>query len=129
MENIYNTMQKYSSLVLRVGLALVMLYFGSAQLMNPAPWMNFLPDWTKSLPISHINFIYLNGWFEIIAGLMLLTGFYTRIVAGLLALHLIGITMSIGYSATGVRDFGLTIALFAIFLQGESIWSLDEYFK
>jgi uncharacterized membrane protein YphA (DoxX/SURF4 family) len=122
-------MQKYSSLVLRIGLALVMIYFGSQQLANPASWVSFLPSFTKSLPFSHINFIYLNGWFEIVAGTLLIFGFYTRIVAGLLALHLLGITLSIEYSSTGMRDFGLTIALISLFLQDANIWSLDQYFS
>lgn len=106
-----------------------MLYFGSQQLSNALPWTGYLPTWTQSLPISQMNFVYLNGWFEIIAGILLFTGFYTRIIAGLLALHLIGITISVGYDATGVRDFGLSIALISLFLQGESIWSLDKYFN
>ena len=122
-------MQKVSSVVLRVGLGLVMLWFGTQQLSNPSPWMGFLPNFTKSLPISQINFIYLNGWFEVCCGTLLILGFYTRIIALLLAIHLMGITLSVGYGATGVRDFGLTIALISIFLNQENYLSLDKFFS
>ena len=119
-------MEKYSGTVLRVGLAIVMLWFGSQQLMDPDLWLSFLPSWTSSLPISQTTFVLLNGWFEVAAGLLLLVGLYTRIMALLLALHLLGIVFSVGYTAIAVRDFGLTVALFSIFLHGQSAYSLDE---
>ncbi len=122
-------MNTYSSVVLRCGLALVFLWFGFSQLSNPAMWVNVLPDWTAAIPISKTAFIYLNGWFEITFGLMLFAGFYTRIVALLLALHLLEITYAMGFNAIGVRDFGLTIATFAVCMQDMSTYSLDMFFS
>lgn len=119
-------MEKFSGIVLRIGMGLVMIWFGSQQLMSPTSWFGFLPEWTASLPISQTTFVLLNGWFEIVAGLLLIAGFYTRIVALLLALHLLGIVFSVGYNPTGVRDFGLTIALFSLTLHGETEWSVDK---
>lgn len=121
-------MQKWSGIVLRVGIGAIMIWFASQQLNDPSSWVGYLPDWTKSLPISQITFVYLNGWFELTFGALLIAGFYTRIVALFLSLHLLGIVFSVGYEPTGVRDFGLTVALFSIFLYGPSAWSLDEYF-
>ncbi len=121
-------MEKYSSIVLRVGIGAVMIWFGSQQLLHPAMWTGFLPEFTKSLSISQITFIYLNGWFEIVAGILLVIGFYTRIVAFFLSLHMLGIVLSVGYGATGVRDFGLAIALISLFFQGEGAWSADRFF-
>jgi uncharacterized membrane protein YphA (DoxX/SURF4 family) len=71
----------------------------------------------------------LNGWFEISFGLCLLFGFYTRIVALFLALHLLEIMYSVGYSPIGVRDFGLTIAMFSVFLFGADDFSADNFFE
>lgn len=119
-------MQKYSTLILRIGISLVILYFSSQQFVNPSSWIYFLPSWTESMPISQIKFIYLNASFELIFGLMLLAGFYTRIVATLLAFHVLGIAISIGYNPTGMRDFGIFIALVSIALNEKSSWSLDE---
>ncbi len=121
-------MKNLSSIILRVGLGIVVVWFGTQQLSDPLSWVSYLPSWTNSLPLSQINFIYLNGWFEVCFGILLVAGFYTRIVAGLLALHLLGIVFSLGYNSIAVRDFGLTIALISIFLHGPSEWSLDEFF-
>lgn len=118
-------MSKYSSHVVRIGLALVMLWFGSQQLLDATPWTSFLPEWVGSLPLSEIAFVHINGIFEVIAGTMLLCGLYTRIVSALLGLHLFGIVISLGMNATAVRDFGLVVGLASIFLTGPDSWSLD----
>lgn len=60
-------------------------------------------------------------------GALLIIGFYTRWAALFLALHLAGILLSLGYNAIAVRDFGLTLALFSLALQGAGHWSLDRY--
>jgi uncharacterized membrane protein YphA (DoxX/SURF4 family) len=122
-------MQKTSLVVLRLGIGAVMIWFALQQLNDPAAWVSYLPPWTQSLPVSQIGFVYLNGWFEITFGTLMIVGFYTRIVAFFLAIHLLGIVYTLGYNQTGVRDFGLSIALLAISLYGTSAWSLDEYFE
>lgn len=121
-----NNLKSYAPNILRIGMSLVILWFGSQQLMHPSMWTGFLPGWVSSLPLTPITFIYLNGWLEIITGILLLIGLFTRVVGIILALHLLGIVFSVGYTATSVRDFGLTIALVSIFLNGEDAWSLDR---
>lgn len=108
---------------------MVIIWFGFAQFSDASSWVGYLPEWTSSLPISATTFIYLNAWFEMTFGLLLLTGFYTRIVALLLALHLLEITYTVGYGAIGIRDFGLSVALLSIAMYGPSIFSLDRFFK
>ena len=122
-------MKKYASVLLRVGMAVVVIWFGTSQLSGPSYWFGFLPSWTNSLPINQTQLVYLNGWFEISFGLCLLFGFYTRIVALFLALHLLEIMYSVGYSPIGVRDFGLTIVMFSIFLFGADDFSADNFFE
>lgn len=122
-------MRKLSLVVLRVGIGAVMIWFALQQLSDPSSWVFYLPAWTKSLPVSQIGFVYLNAWFELTFGTLMIMGFYTRIVAFFLAIHLFGIVFTLGYNQTGVRDFGLSIALLAISLYGTSSWSLDEYFE
>jgi uncharacterized membrane protein YphA (DoxX/SURF4 family) len=122
-------MQKLSLFILRVGIGAVIIWFALQQLSNPSSWVFYLPDFTKNLPVSQIGFIYLNVWFELTFGTLMIVGFYTRIVAFFLALHMLGIVYTIGYNETGVRDFGLSIALISISLYGASGWSLDEFFE
>ncbi len=122
-------MQPFAPVVMRIALGLVMFWFGSQQITSPVSWIGYLPEWIDKLPISKMNFVYMNGLFELVFGALLIAGFYTRIVAGLLSLHLFGIAFSVGYNEIGVRDFGLSMALISIFLHGSSAWSLDEYFE
>ena len=111
-------MQTWSQTVLRVGISLVIVWFGLQQLSDPSGWIAYLPSWAENLPISEISFVYINGWFELIFGILLLLGFYTKIIAFLLSLHLLSIIFSVGYNEIGVRDFGIFIALVSIFLYG-----------
>jgi uncharacterized membrane protein YphA (DoxX/SURF4 family) len=125
-QKISDNAPKYAPVVVRVGIALVVLWFGQQQLSNPVPWLGVLPEWTKSLPVSQIGLIYFNGWFEIVTGLALLAGFYTRWVALLIALHLLDITITVGYGGVGARDLGLTLAAFGTFFYGRDKLSVDN---
>ena len=118
-----------AGIILRVGLGLVMLWFGTSQLGNASQWVGYLPSWVGSLPISSITFVHMNGWFELVFGSLLILGFYTRIIAFVLTLHLFSIAVTVGYNEIGVRDFGLSMSLLALVFAGGGDWSLDHYFK
>jgi len=109
--------------ILRFGLAAVFLWFGFSQLFDSAGWIGWVPDWAVS--ILHVPPAYIvlaNGTFEVIAGALLVAGIFVRPVAFLLALHLVLITIEIGLNEIGVRDFGLTMATFALAL----LWSPED---
>src|SRR3989344_3730275 len=111
---------------LRVGMSLIFLWFGFSQIIDARSWIGYLPELTSKLPISAENFIFLNGVFEIIFGILLLIGLFTRISAFLLGIHLLGIAMSLGLTATGVRDFGLTFATIYTFLNGPDAFCIEK---
>lgn len=129
MKNFDSQLRATAPVVLRVALALVFFWFGTQQLNNPASWVRFLPGFLSGLPVALTTVVALNGWFEIMAAMALLVGLYTRVVAGLLALHLLGITLTLGLNAIGIRDFGLTFAALALALQGAGPWSFDKKFS
>jgi hypothetical protein len=58
--------------------------------------------------------VMANGAFEIVLGSLLAMGFFVRIIAFVLALHLLPIALEFGFVATGVRDIGLALASFAL---------------
>jgi uncharacterized membrane protein YphA (DoxX/SURF4 family) len=122
-------MKNFAPIFLRITMSAVILWFGVSQLADPNSWLGFLPTWTASLPISPVHLVYLNGWFELTFGFALLCGFYTRFVAILLALHLFDIAYIVGYTAIGVRDFGLATATLSIFFYGWDYWSVDRLFE
>lgn len=111
---------------LRVSMSLVILWFGVQQVTDASSWFAYLPAWTTSLPISQLTIVYLNGTFEIIFGTFLLLGFYTRIVALVLALHLLDIAYTVGYDAIGIRDLGLALSTMTVFFYGADAFSFDK---
>ncbi len=121
-----NKTSSYAPILLRFAIGLVYLWFGSSQLLDPLQWEAFVPSWALYGGITSHTLVYFNGIFEVIMALLLLLGIYTRIVASLLFVHLLTITLSIGFNAIGVRDFGLTFATLSIALYGDDKYSLTR---
>lgn len=124
--NSNDKMKMYAPAILRIGIALVFIWFGASQLLNSSEWISLIPKWAISL--SHVSantLVHFNGAFEVVFGLALLLGWFTRITAFFLALHMISITFDVGYTSIGIRDFGLSMAAIAIFLHGSHHLSID----
>ena len=109
-------LEKWGSRVLRYGLAIVFFWFGINQLLNPADWVSFVPEFAVMPFASAMQLVLINGLFEVIAAFLLVVKVFPRIAALLLSLHLFGITASIGINSIGVRDFGLAVATLALAL-------------
>lgn len=121
------TMAGIGPTIVRIALALVFLWFGSQQLINTGAWLSFVPDFAISMShLSAATLVHFNGAFEIVFGLALLVGFFSRTSALLLGLHLFSITLTLGLSAIGVRDFGLALATLSIVFAGGGIWTVDK---
>lgn len=104
-------------LVLRLGLSTVFLWFGFSQLFDTIQWVGFVPAWAVELVhLPPAMIVLANGLLEVVLGALLAMGFFVRYVALALALHLGLITVSLGLTATAVRDFGLTMATLALAL-------------
>jgi uncharacterized membrane protein YphA (DoxX/SURF4 family) len=97
-------------LFLRTSFAAVVLYFAITQLVNPEPWALYIPEFFIQY-IDPIILVLLNGLGELLLGLLLLVGIFTRWAAWLLAIHIFLIALSIGFNPTGIRDIGLAAAL------------------
>ncbi len=124
----FKYLRKWSPTVLRCGLAFVFLWFGLNQLFNAQSWLVWLPAWTSYFPIEPIIFIYGNAFLEIFLGSFLAVGLFTRFSALLLSIHLLGITLSLGYNDIALRDLGLTIATLSVALHGHDFLSYDQKF-
>ncbi|MBI2623654.1 MAG: DoxX family membrane protein [Candidatus Liptonbacteria bacterium] len=110
----------YAPVVLRLALALVFLWFGTSQLTTPAAWTGFVPAWALNISgMGAATIVHVNGWFEVVASVLLGLGVAVRPVAFLLFMHLAGIAASLGMTELGVRDFGLSMATLAVALSGE----------
>lgn len=121
--------KRYAPFVLRIAISLVFLWFGLNQIFDSSSFLGWLPQWVYKLPIEPLTLILFNGIFETLFGVLLLMGMFTRISALILGIHLLIITIGLGYNDIAVRDLGLTIATFAIFLHGDDNLSLDRKIK
>lgn len=124
-----NRMKEYALPTLRVGLALVFIWFGLTQIANVSDWVGWLPGYASALPISPEALVYINGTFELFFGLLLLVGFYIRLSASLLALHMVHILSVVGYGEIWVRDFALFVGVLTLAFYGQQNFSLDAFFK
>jgi len=119
----------YAPAVLRWGLAIVLFLFAYNQLTNASQWARLIPEWTSFISSNPETIVYINAIAEIILGLLLLVGLWTRVVAIIIALQLAQITFFVvgGLSSpNGVRDFGLTVAAISIALNGKDKFCLDS---
>jgi uncharacterized membrane protein YphA (DoxX/SURF4 family) len=121
-------MKSFAPVLLRIGIALVFIWFGTQQFINTGMWVKMIPESVISMTgLTASTLVHFNGAFEIVFALCLLAGFFTRTVALLLGLHMLHITYIVGYGPTGVRDFGLALATISLFLYGVSGWSIDTW--
>jgi len=103
---------KTSYLILRLGLAFIFLWFGTDKLIHPNYWINtWIPQWLSgllsSISIKTLNYIYIQGVFEIAIGLGFMLNTFIRIFAFLASLFLLLIILNIGINEVTIRDIGL----------------------
>ena len=117
----------WSTPIIRISLALVLLWFGIDELRHPEYWVGFLPPWLSPLlPVSIDTFLLFNGIVEILIGSFLLIGFYTRVFGAIACLHLLLIAIAVGYNDIAIRDIGLCAMALSLVFSGAGRLSWDE---
>lgn len=116
-------------LLIRVGLAIVFLWFGIDKFIHPTYWLNaWVPDafvsFLARLKLSGTDFIYFGGIFEVLVGVSLVSGFFIKYFSAAAALFLVVVSVTTfglthAYSEILVRDIGLVGALLALTLWPE----------
>jgi uncharacterized membrane protein YphA (DoxX/SURF4 family) len=105
--------------ILRLGLAVVFLYFGISQILDQSRWIYLVPDRFLDFNISEIlksKIVFLNGIFDKFIALSLISGLFIRIFSLLGFIHLLSITIfSLGFGPSGIRDLGLSFAMLSLF--------------
>ena len=90
--------------------------------------MGYLPDFLLAKDYAQ-SLVVANGVFEVLFGLALAFGVFTRIVAAVLSLHLFVIAFGFGYNDIFIRDIGLALATLSIALGGNDTWCLERKYK
>lgn len=112
-------------LVLRIGLAVVFMWFGVHKFINPVYWIDaWVPQSVEALIIamgmSPRNFIFLNGIFEVLVAVSLLSGYFIRIFSTVALVFLASVVaVHITVWEIVVRDIGLIGGLLALVLWPE----------
>jgi hypothetical protein len=127
MQKSITFLERYAGSVLRYGLSAVILWFSLQQFLHTMLWTAYVPDYIVAMThLSAAIIVIGNAIFELIFGILLAFGWQTRIVALLLAFHLFDIMWTVGYGEIGVRDFGLAVATFVIFMNGSDLLAVQQ---
>ncbi len=113
-------------LILRFGLAFVLLWFGINQLISPSSWLSWLPPWTDSLFVSGKTLILLNGVIDTLLGVVFTLGLWIRFFGVIAFLHIFSLAVSIGWNDVGIRDVGLAIAALSLAFIGPGPWAIKK---
>lgn len=101
-------------LLLRLGLAFVFLYASVGSLLYPDSWIWFIPGWIQKI-IPPTPLLLAHAGFELMLGLILLSGKKTFFVAIVAALDLLAIMLpNINIFDTVFRDVGLLFMALAL---------------
>ncbi|MDP3770786.1 MAG: DoxX family membrane protein [bacterium] len=110
-----------TSLLLRLGLGIEFVIFGYGKLTDLASWIGFVPPWMSPLlPMSTSAFLQAVGVVELVLGVLLIVGLWTRVIAALAALHLLGVLIALGYNDLAVRDFVAFMSALALTALGHA---------
>ena len=86
-------MDKTTSLLLRLGVALAFLYPPISALMDPYAWIGYFPSFITALPIDSTLLLHGFGLVEVVIGLWILSGRNIFIPSALATLMLIAIVV------------------------------------
>jgi uncharacterized membrane protein YphA (DoxX/SURF4 family) len=107
------------ALILSLGLAFVFLYAGIASLLNPLLWIGYLPQFMGNFVALDVAIKFI-AVYEIVLGLLLVSGKFRKVAAVLSALTLAGIiASSLNQFVITFRDVGLLLMAVALFFAAE----------
>ena len=119
-----------ASLLLRLGIGVAFVGFGVWKFVEPIVWMGYIPPWMSPLiPMTMGTFIVVLGTTECILGALLILGAWTRIVAALVAIHLLAVIIAIGLNEIALRDAVILLSALALSALGSADcpWSMDAH--
>lgn len=125
--------KKYSTVLVRLGIAAVFLWFGIDKFIHPINWIGWVPDWMKALiPVSMLTFMYFHGAVETLVGVLLVVGYKVRFAALVASITIVGVLLAMigtGQAEMMLRDAGLLAASLSLFLTGCDCVSVDGFRK
>ncbi len=106
--------------ILSLFLGFVVIWFGIQEVTNPEDWTVFIPSFLGNI-MAATTLVTIHGIILIAAGLSLGLGWHRRLAAGIIALMLASIIVTLfsgeGLSEIVVRDIGLFGAALALSMR------------
>ena len=110
--------QELIIIVLRFAIGAVFLWFGIDKWIHPDAWYGWIPAWLwPLLPLKPDTFLWLNGAFEFVVGVLFVGGRLLRPASVVAGAFLFVITVTLGASEVTVRDTALIGSCLALFLH------------
>lgn len=104
-----------AKLILRLGLGFVFLYFSLNQFLFTDNWLYLLPKFFSNFFKDLKIIIYFNAFFDLFVAFSLIFNRYLKIFSFFGFLHLFFLSIYLGFNPTGVRDFGLALAMLSLY--------------
>ncbi|HXK40691.1 MAG: hypothetical protein A3F15_01910 [Candidatus Wildermuthbacteria bacterium RIFCSPHIGHO2_12_FULL_40_12] len=103
---------RYSNIFLRLGLAVVFIWFGVDKFLNPQYWLSaWIPQGALSVAsrvgVSGMDVVYASGVFELLVGASVLSNIFIKIFSVLALIFLVAVLLTFGISEVIIRDVGL----------------------
>lgn len=103
--------------VLRFGLGVTFLVIGYLIWQDPAGWGGFIQPWAQAYLLRSVEeTMRATAVVDMVLGAMLVLGIKTWLASLVAALHLLIVLITVGFNDITVRDFGLMMASFAVFI-------------
>lgn len=103
-------LEEWTPTVARLALGVVLLYFGVSELIRPSLWTGYVPAIPSASSFA-VGLVVVHGWLLSVLGVAIGLGVATRVAAGLSALMLLEIVLSLtftgGFSDIVARDVGV----------------------
>ena len=114
-----------SSFILRIGLGLIFLFFGIGKFQNDiwAETMKNMPIFSL-IPLNINTIVTIDGVIEVLTGIFLILGIFTRMTALIASLQLAAILFLLKFEET--RDIGLLAMAISLTITGSNFLSIDN---
>ena len=119
-----------SSFILRIGLAIIFLYFGLDKFINLEANINVIKTFSF-IPINIKVFTISYGLVEILIASFLILGLFTKIIAIIASLMILTIFLAFWFLLNDliIRDIGLLTAAISLAITGSDFLSIDRIIK
>jgi len=119
---------KIAVLILRISIGVVFAFFGFRKFQNDI-WAQTIKsmDFFQNLPWGEDLSVIIIGLTEVITGVALILGIFTRFFSAIASLQLIGILTLLRFQQ--IRDVGLLGATIYLSLTKNDTFRLDRFFK